>query len=181
MEKANQLYQQWLESYPRDYLPYANLAYDYTLTGQYEKGTEVGREAIRLRSDSPLLYGNLGEVYIALNRLDEAKSVFDDALAHKLEDANLRQGIYVLGFEQNDPGVMQQQMAWATGKSGVEDSFLSMQADTEAYFGRMEKSRALARRAAEMARHNDARETAAWWEASAAVREAEFGDLAQAR
>ena len=181
MEKANQLYQQWLESYPRDYLPYANLAYDYTLTGQYEKGTEIGREAIRLRSDSPLLYGNLGEVYIALNRLDEAKSVFDEALAHKLGDANLRQGIYVLAFEQNDAGVMQQQMTWATGKSGVEDSYLSMQADTEAYFGRLGKSRELARKAVDMARHNDTKETAALWEANQAVREAEFGNLAQAR
>jgi eukaryotic-like serine/threonine-protein kinase len=181
VEKANQLYQQWLESYPRDYLPYANLAYDYTVTGQYEKGTEVGREAIRLRPDSPLLYGNLGELYIALNRLDEAKSVFDDALAHKLEDANLRQGIYVLGFEQNDAAVMQQQITWATGKSGLEDSFLSMQADTEAYFGRLDKSRELARKAADMARHNDAKETAALWEANEAVREAEFGNLAQAR
>ena len=181
MEKANQLYQQWLESYPRDYLPYANLAYDYTVTGQYEKGTGVGREAIRLRPDSPLLYGNLGELYIALNRLDEAKSVFDEALAHKLEDANLRQGIYVLGFEQNDAAVMQQQMTWATGRSGVEDSFLSMQADTEAYFGRLDKSRELARKAADMARHNDAKETAALWEANEAVREAEFGNLAQAR
>ena len=181
MEKTDQQYQQWLESYPRDYLPYANLAYDYTLTGQYEKATGVGREAIRLRSDSPLLYGNLGEVYIALNRLDEAKSVFDEALAHKLEDANLRQGIYVLGFEQNDAGVMQQQMTWATGKSGLEDSFLSMQADTEAYFGRLSKSRELARKAADLARHNDTKETAALWEANQAVREAEFGNLAQAR
>ncbi len=181
IEKANQQYQQWLESYPRDYLPYANLAYDYTVTGQYEKGTELGREAIRLRPDSPLLYGNLGELYIALNRLDEAKSVFEDALAHKLEDANLRQGIYVLGFEQNDAAVMQQQMTWATGKSGVEDSFLSMQADTEAYFGRLDKSRELARKAADMARHSDAKETAALWEANEAVREVEFGNLAQAR
>jgi tetratricopeptide (TPR) repeat protein/predicted Ser/Thr protein kinase len=181
MEKADQQYQQWLESYPRDYQPYANLACDYTLTGQYEKGTGLGREAIHLRSDSPLLYGNLGEVYIALNRLDEAKSVFDEALAHKLEDANLRQGIYVLGFEQNDAGVMQQQMTWATGKSGLEDSFLSMQADTEAYFGRLSKSRELARKAADLARHNDTKETAALWEANQAVREAEFGNLAQAR
>ena len=181
MEKANQQYQQWLESYPRDYLPYANLAYDYTLTGQYEKGTGLGRESIRLRSDSPLLYGNLGELYIALNRIDEAKSVFDDALAHKLEDANLRQGIYVLGFEQNDADMMQQQMTWATGKSGLEDSFLSMQADTEAYFGRLESLGSLARKAADMARHNDTRETAALWEANQAVREAEFGNLAQAR
>ena len=181
IEKANQLYQQWLESYPRDYLPYANLAYDYTLTGEYEKGTGVGREAIRLRSDSPLLYGNLGEVYIALNRLDEAKSVFDEALAHKLEDANLRQGIYVLAFVQNDAGMMQQQITWAAGKSGVEDSYLSMQADTEAYFGRLQKSRELARKAANLASHNDTKETAALWEANAALREAEFGNLAQAR
>jgi eukaryotic-like serine/threonine-protein kinase len=181
MEKANQQYQQWLESYPRDYLPFANLAYDYTLTGQYEKATAVGREAIRLRPDAPLLYGNLGEVYIALNQMDEAKGVFDEAEALKLDDANLRQGIYVLAFEQNDATAMQQQMTWATGKSGIEDSFLSMQGDTEGYFGRLEKSRELARRAAELARHNDAKETAALWEANAAVREAEFGNPTQAR
>jgi tetratricopeptide (TPR) repeat protein len=181
MEKANQQYQEWLESYPRDYLPYANLAYDHTLTGQYEKATGFGREAIRLRPDAPLLYGNLGEVYLALNRLDEAKGVFEEAQGRKLDDANLRQGVYVLAFEQNAPGMMQQQMTWSAGKSGVEDSFLSMQADTEAYFGRLEQSRELARKAADVARHNDTKETAALWEANAAVREAEFGNLAQAR
>ena len=181
LEKGNQQYQMWIEAYPRDFTPHTNLGVNYSYLGQYDKAVEPTKEAIRLEPDEVLPYGNLGEFYMALNRLDEAKASFDQAHARGLDDPNLRQGIYILAFLQNDVPGMQQQLAWAAGKPGVEDVFLSTEADTEAYFGRLRKARDVARQAAEFARHNDARETAALWEANQALREAELGDTAQAR
>jgi tetratricopeptide (TPR) repeat protein len=181
LEKGNQQYQMWIEAYPRDFTPHTNLGVNYSYLGQYDKALEPTKEAIRLEPDEVLPYGNLGEFYMGLNRLDEAKATFDQAHARGLDDPNLRQGIYLLAFLEHDVPGMQQQLAWAAGKPGVEDVFLSTEADTEAYFGRLRKARDVARQAAELARHNGAKETAALWEACQALREAELGDTAQAR
>jgi ATP/maltotriose-dependent transcriptional regulator MalT len=58
---------------------------------------------------------------------------------------------------------------------------LTTQSDTEAYHGRLAKARELSQRAMEAAKHHDSQESAALWQANAALREAEFGNAAQAR
>ena len=73
------------------------------------------------------------------------------------------------------------EIAWATGKPGMEDVLLSTEADTAAYSGQLEKARELSRRAVASAQHAEEKETAASYEASAALREALFGNPAEAR
>jgi tetratricopeptide (TPR) repeat protein len=58
---------------------------------------------------------------------------------------------------------------------------LSFQSDTEAYYGHLSKARDFSRRAVDAAVRADSRETAAIWQINAAVREAEFGNVAAAR
>ena len=67
-----------------------------------------------------LSYANLG-TRTSLNRLDEAKATFDQALAHNLDGGFLRLSIYILAFLQGDSARMEQQVAWAAGKPGDED------------------------------------------------------------
>jgi tetratricopeptide (TPR) repeat protein len=78
---------------------------------------------------------------------------------------------------------MQQLVAGASGKTGEEDLLLSQQSDTEAYYGRFAQAREYSRRAVQSAMRDngDVKESAAFWQARAAVREAEVGNLAQAR
>ena len=52
--------------------------------GQYERAVEEAREAIRLNPDSPVSYRLLMVNNIGLNRLDEAKGAYAQALEHKL-------------------------------------------------------------------------------------------------
>jgi hypothetical protein len=73
------------------------------------------------------------------------------------------------------------QAAWAAGRPGEEDQMLNIEADTEAYYGRMIKARDLARRAADSAVRADAKETAAQWIVWQAFREVEVGDVTSAR
>ena len=73
------------------------------------------------------------------------------------------------------------QVAWAAGRPGEEDQMLNAHADTQAYYGRVEKARDLARRAADSAVRSDAKETGAQWLAYQALREAELGNVAAAR
>jgi len=76
---------------------------------------------------------------------------------------------------------MEQQLAWAAGRPGEEDSMLSIQSDTEAYYGRLTRARDFSRRAVDSAVRADSKETAGLWEANEALREAEFGNAADAK
>jgi tetratricopeptide (TPR) repeat protein len=58
---------------------------------------------------------------------------------------------------------------------------LSAQSDTEAYYGRLTKAREFSRRAVDSAIRADSKETAAVWLVNAALREAEFGNVAPAK
>ncbi len=181
LEKAEQTYQQWILSYPRDFVPHSNLGNTYILMGQWDKALPEGLEAVRLEPRVAAGYSNLGQIYIALNLLDEASATFQQALKQKLDAGYLRLWMYYLALLRNDRADMEQQVAWGTGKPGDEDPLLSAQSDTEAYYGCLIKAREFSSRAVNSAKHADAKETAALWEANAALREAEFGNSALAR
>jgi eukaryotic-like serine/threonine-protein kinase len=181
LDKAQVNYELWQREYPNDFIPYLNGALIYSLTGQHEKAAEGNRKALELEHDAVLAYANLATSYVALNRFDEAKSVIDQATAKKLDHPSLRLILYLYLFLQSDSPGMAKQMDWAMGKPGVEDTFLGDQADTEGYYGRLNKSQELWRRAVESARHNDAKETAALWQCSSAWREAVVGNATAAR
>jgi hypothetical protein len=70
---------------------------------------------------------------------------------------------------------MEQQLAEVKDKAGDEDSLLSLQSDTEAYYGRLTSARELSRRAVDSATRSQAKEAAAGWLVNSALREAEFG------
>jgi len=76
---------------------------------------------------------------------------------------------------------MQEQLRLATGVPRTEDVLLSAQADTEAYYGRLEQARNFSRRAVDSAERADAMEAAATWEGWGALRETETGNLLEAR
>jgi eukaryotic-like serine/threonine-protein kinase len=179
-DKEAQTYELWEANYPRDAVPHARLGTAYANMGQFDKALAEHQEALRL-APNLVNYSNLGLMYIVLNRLPEAKSTLDEALAHKLDGGFLRGIIYLLAFLKGDAAQMEQQVAWGAGKPGDEDSLLSTQSDTEAYYGRMNKARDFSRRAVDSAVRADSKEGAAYWQVNAALREAEFGNDAAAR
>jgi eukaryotic-like serine/threonine-protein kinase len=180
IEKEAQTYELWEANYPRDAVPHGNLGNAYSNMGQWDKALAEYLEALRL-APNVSSYSNLGTTYIVLNRLPEAKSTFDEALAHKLDGGILRGNIYLLAFLEGDAARMEQQVAWGAGKPGDEDQLLSIQSDTEAYYGRMSKARDSSRRAVDSAVRADSKETAALWQVNAALREAEVSNTALAR
>ena len=181
VEKVAQAYQQWKESYPRDFAPYGNLGVVYNAMGLYDKALLEFQEAGRLRPDNVINYANLASAYMFLNRFDEAKATLDEALAHKLDGGNLRSWIYTLAFLRRDVTQMEQQLAWGAGRPGDEAGLLSAQSDTEAYYGRLGKARDFTRRAVELSVQGDSREAAAFFQIDAALRDAEVGNTASAK
>jgi eukaryotic-like serine/threonine-protein kinase len=181
VEKARQVYQLWAQTYPRDELPPNNLCLIYRKLGQYDKALAQFREASRINPASGLSYAQLVNSYLTLNRLDEARATAEEAQAKKLDSPLLHLLLYDLAFLQNDAAGMAQQVEWSAGKPGVEDTLLAFEGETAAYSGRLGKARELSRRAVASAERTEQKETAAGYEADAALREALFGNAAEAR
>jgi tetratricopeptide (TPR) repeat protein/predicted Ser/Thr protein kinase len=180
LEKARRAYELWAQTYPRDWVPPDNLGGIYRILGQYDKRLAENRETLRLDA-SGVSYAYLVYPYLNLNRLEEARAIAEEAQAKKLDPPLLRGALYRLAFLKNDPAGMAQQVAWSAGKPGVEDLLLAYEADTAAYSGRLGKAREFSRRAVASAERAEERETAAGYETEAALREAFFGNAAEAR
>jgi predicted Zn-dependent protease len=127
------------------------------------------------------MYTSLAQIYLAMNRIEEAKASVADALSKNLDSPLLRILVYQIAFVENDPAAMAKQVAWGKGQVGIEDTFLQADAGANAYFGRMTKSRDLGRRAAESAIAAGEKETAASYIGATALREAFSGDSTRVR
>jgi tetratricopeptide (TPR) repeat protein len=180
-EKSVQTYELWQQTYPRDDLPYRALGVIFAALGNWEKALDEHRKALRLEPNNGANYVNVGADYTALNRLDEAEAVYEQAEERKLERESLSQNEYHLAFLKGDVAVMSRLFSTSMGKPGTEDLFLATLADTEGWYGQLKNARELTRRAMDSALQNDAKETAAAYQAAAALREVESGNREQAR
>jgi serine/threonine protein kinase/tetratricopeptide (TPR) repeat protein len=175
LDKARQTFKLLAQNYPREETAPTNLGVIDVVLGDYDDGLKQAQDAFKL-NPSGLNYSNLISSFITLNRIDEAKALSQDAQAKKLDSGYLRITMYQIAFLQNDKTAMAQQVAWSVGKTGVEDVFLGMEADTAAYGGRLRKARDFTRQAAASAERADEKETAASYLAEAALREAFVGN-----
>jgi len=181
LEKAKQVYGLWLQTYPREAVPPMNLGVVQQSLGQYEKSLEDFRQAIRLAPNDVLNYGNLVTALVNLNRVKEAKAAATEAAAKKLDSPDLRVALYQLAFLQSDEVAMSEQVQWAAERPGDDSVLLYYQADTAAYFGQLNKARELSRQAVAAADRAGRKERAAGSEAAAGLREALFGNGAEAK
>jgi eukaryotic-like serine/threonine-protein kinase len=181
LEKARQAYELWAQTYPRDPVPPQNLGIIYKNLGQYDKALAEAHETLRLDPAYVLGYASLLSNYFYLNRTDEARATAEEARAKKLDSPYLRFNLYLLAFLQNDAAGMAQQVAWSAGKPGVENMLLANEADTAAYSGRLGKAREFSRRAVASAERAEEKETAAGYEADAALREVLAGNAHETR
>ncbi|PYT44807.1 MAG: hypothetical protein DMG47_10600 [Acidobacteria bacterium] len=181
VQKAIRSYKEWVQLYPRDDIAKGNLSSEYFLIGDYEEAATLAQQALRLDPGSTAWYENLATAYIALQRLEEAQNVLNQAFARKLDDPSMHADLYALAFLRSEPAGMERELAWSAGKPGGEDTMLALQADTEAYAGHVRKARELSRRAVEVAQSAQLNEPAAIWQGIAALRETMYGNIEEAR
>ena len=181
LEKAIAVYKEWSQTYPGDWSPHNNLSVAYRSLGQYQESAEEARETIRLNPDSVGAYVNLQIDYNALLKLEDSRAAFEQALGRRLDQPELHAYRYFTAFLQGDEINMRKLVAWSTSTPGLEDLLLSPESDTEAYYGRMEKARSLSERALTYAKRANQLEAAASLRAYEALREAEIGNVVQAR
>jgi serine/threonine protein kinase/tetratricopeptide (TPR) repeat protein len=191
LEKAQRVYELWMLTYPRDWLAPSNLArYIFPRLGQYDRALDESRHFIQISPDHPFAYECLLVSYLNLNRFEEARIIAEEARAKNL-DSRSKLYLYPIAFLQNDAAGMEQVRRWGEGdarvewggggEARVEDVLLSFEANTEAYVGQLGRAREFSRRAVAAAERAKEKQNAASYEVQAALREALFGNVVEAR
>ena len=166
--------------YPRDAFFHEDLGVYLDSLGRYEAALKEKLEAGRLAPYHALVCRTLVYGYLLLNRFQEAEAQAKE-MAARCVDVNPAPLLYDIAFFRDDAAEMERQVQRGAGVPGVEDLLLAMDADTAAYFGHLGKARELSRRAADSAELAGDKETAAGYYAVSGLREALFGNAAEAR
>jgi eukaryotic-like serine/threonine-protein kinase len=181
LEKAAKVYELWGQIYPREEVAPTNLGVLYQTLGQHEKALVEFRESMRISASDGLTYSNLTLGYVTLNRLGEAAAAGKEAIAKNFDSSALRISLYDVAFLKSDLPGMAEQVSWATGKPGKESVMLGFESATAAYDGKLGVARDFSRQELSSTQRAGDKEMAADCEASAALREALFGNTAEAK
>ncbi|MGI8783532.1 MAG: protein kinase domain-containing protein [Acidobacteriota bacterium] len=133
------------KTFPNDFAAFNNLAAKHSNLGQFEKMAEAAREALRLNPNMFHPFSNLAESYVSMNRLDEARTVLQQAVDRKLHSPSVYDLLYTVAFLQGDVAAMQRLLDQTRG-TPAEGLLLWSQARVAVSRGQVRKARELARR-----------------------------------
>jgi len=83
LDKGITAYELYIQTYPRDSIPYNNLAVIYNELGQFDNALEKAKHAVELDPDMMNGYGQVASAYAGLNRIEEARATLNTAVQHK--------------------------------------------------------------------------------------------------
>ena len=181
LDRAAQAYEKVVASYPEDYQARLRLGDIYAAEGNYQKASEVETRLCREQPDNSAACVNLTNTSLALQRFDQARQVIQKMQSMGRDDAIAHNALYALAFLASDTAAMAQQERWYAGQAAYENYGLALAADTVAYSGRVSEARTLNKSAVDSAIKADNKENGAVYLAEAAVQEAAFGFIPQAR
>jgi serine/threonine protein kinase/tetratricopeptide (TPR) repeat protein len=177
LDKGITAYELYKQTYPRDSIPYNNLANIYNNTlGQYENALENARQAVAIDPDSIANYENLASAYAGLNRVDEARATLNEGLKHRPNNPFLHLMLAGLAFSQNDSAAAERELA-VTQSSGPVGEFEVMGARANIAFchGQLKLGQEYFQKMAALAEKANLKEAVAAGLVHQAVWEAAFG------
>jgi len=150
-------------------------------TGRLERGIEQAQKSIAANPDFVIGYINLARNYFHEDRFGEAGNTLQGASARKLERPEFLVYRYNIAFLKGDDQQMNQVVAMAKGRRGAEHWVANAEALALAHSGQLREARRVSNRAVDLALQEGQRETAATYQAAAAVWEALYGNAAAAK
>lgn len=184
LNRAARDYTQLVESGSQDYRVYDNLGDVYLRLGQYDKAAAFARQAINLAPGAVLPHAHLGIASMALQQPEDAHDQVRRALANHMDGPDFHNLLYALAFlapAGSDKPAMADQLRWFAGHPEYESYGLALASNTAAYGGHLAKARDLSQRAVDAAQQRNHTDLPGIWQAGAALREAAFGNTAEAR
>jgi DNA-binding winged helix-turn-helix (wHTH) protein/predicted Zn-dependent protease len=179
VEKSVQTYELWTQTYPRDWIPYNNLADAAARNGMIEKAIPAAQQALRLNPNSWFAYATLANAYMRGSRFAEARAICDRAIVenHRGSTDNT---LLRTAFVQDDPATVEKELEVAKGKPN-ESLLLSFAAVATSGMGKLKAARLLSERAEEVALRQGLNETVSNTAYDQSLPEAEVGNISEAR
>jgi len=104
--KSIEVYEQWKQIYPRETIPWDNLALRYVGLGDYEKALANAMEAMRLDPKDRYAFQNASDAYLRLGRYDEAMQLIQKGLAQDLIPKDFNFVLFNISFIRGDTVTM---------------------------------------------------------------------------
>ncbi|HEY1766849.1 MAG TPA: winged helix-turn-helix domain-containing protein, partial [Terracidiphilus sp.] len=162
MERGIDIYRQWAETYPRDWVPWINVANDYTQIGQYMPAIAAGRQALKLQPDRAINYSVLARALMRANQFAEARAVGLEAIRRGKDSTGLHASLYQIAAAVQEPHALAQETQWAAshGSEWYGWYFFFLRAEGAAAAGRRKKAAELFHSAWETAERENLPEAA---------------------
>jgi eukaryotic-like serine/threonine-protein kinase len=161
LEKGITALELYKQTYPRDSIPYNNLAAIYNNLGQFDNALLNAKKSMELDPDSLTGYVNVCAAYLGLNRVDEAKATLDEALKRKLALPGLLNQVATVAWLQNDTARMEQALEQGQKQPGGDVMVPSFRSALAGYGGRVKLGRELGLRSRDAAQQLGLKELAA--------------------
>jgi serine/threonine protein kinase/tetratricopeptide (TPR) repeat protein len=145
LDKGITAYELYRQTYPRDSIPFNNLASIYNQLGQFDNALESAKRAVELDPDMASGYSNVATAYAGLNRIEEARATINAALQHKASAAGFHLGLAVLDWCEGKDGDMEKELQSASATPDGEAGVLGFRAGIASNRGQVRKAREFAR------------------------------------
>jgi len=179
-EKAIEIYKQWQNTYSRDSVPFDNAALASAGIGRHENALDFASQAHRIDPQDPYAYDNMAGAYEALNRLDEARSLAEEAVAKKAGGSGTRFVLTDIAYMRGDRAGAEQQLNAVRG-SGIEPFVVFFNAAWQMSQGKIKASREVWERARQQATSAGAKDFASSLLTLEAYDDALIGNESEAR
>ena len=178
-EKAIEIYEQWVQTYPRDTPPRDNLALRYSAIGQEEKALASSSEAMRLDPKDVYAFQNVADAYERLNRFDEARAVAEQAVAQNM-GRSAHFTLLDLALIRGDEAAQRRELELAIGKPD-EPILLMIHANAQCAMGKLQPARAAFAQSESVSQRLGYKEFSGIILARQASCEAELGNIKESR
>jgi tetratricopeptide (TPR) repeat protein len=181
IEKEKETLEAATRAYPNDSTAFGNLALVYGIyLGQYDKAIQMATETIRLEPVAPFGYAHAGTGYMALNRLEEARTIGQRAVDMKADNMFIHELLLNLAFLNGDADGMQRELKWSEGKPS-EYYLLIASANASASRGQMKIAGEFMQRSIQASDRMGFKGTTSNTQAAWALMQAEVGNAGKAR
>ena len=180
LDKAAETYELTTRVYPRDPIPFSQLALTHAKLGESEEALRNDLEALRLAPRRPIEAGQVMADYVRLDRFEKARAIARKHFAQGFDTPQVHRFLLAIAWIEDDQQVAASQIQWFTGKP-EEHIALEDEAIHAWTRGELRRSRQLLERAADLARRRNLPDVAARLLAPNVDREALIGNCEPAR
>ncbi len=142
LDKGNETYELYKQTYPRDVTPYVNLAATYIfLLGEFDKALADATQAIQVDPDEVRGYYLSSLAYLGLNRVDEAKAVLNAGLKRNPNFVVLHDQLAIVALAQGDTAAMEKEEALLRDRPDLAMGVNNRHGDIAASHGKLQQAR----------------------------------------